>query len=154
MEFSVTTSKAYSRGTWVAQSVKHLPSAQIMILGSWNRALHWAPCSERGLLLPLFPTHALLLSLSLSNFFLKKACSNSSLKYFCFSLKHFKYCEAPGNMQDQKYICLIFGLIATSLSSYQNCNFILLIKFFVYWQEWSVFIPTVFPVSSKVREIQ
>jgi len=25
-------------GAWVAQSVKHLPSAQVMILGSWDPA--------------------------------------------------------------------------------------------------------------------
>ena len=31
---------------WVAQSVKHLPSAQVMIPGSWDRVLHWAPCEE------------------------------------------------------------------------------------------------------------
>ena len=31
--------KPWLRGTWVVQLVKHLPSAQIMILGSWDRAL-------------------------------------------------------------------------------------------------------------------
>ncbi|VCW77697.1 unnamed protein product, partial [Gulo gulo] len=31
--------------TWVAQSVKRLPPAQVMTPGSWDRALHWAPCS-------------------------------------------------------------------------------------------------------------
>ena len=40
-------------GAWVAQSIKHLPSAQVMIPGSWDRALHQAPCSVGGLLLPL-----------------------------------------------------------------------------------------------------
>ena len=33
-------------GTWVAQSVKQLPSTQVMIPGSWDRVLHWAPCRE------------------------------------------------------------------------------------------------------------
>ena len=53
-------------GTWVAQVVKHLPSAQVMILGSWDRAPHHAPCSAGSLLstlpLPLPPAHALALS--------------------------------------------------------------------------------------------
>ena len=34
-------------GAWVAQSVKHLPLAQVMILGSWDGVLHpaqWAVC--------------------------------------------------------------------------------------------------------------
>ena len=34
------------RGAWVAQSVKHLPSSQVMISGSWDRVLHQAPCVE------------------------------------------------------------------------------------------------------------
>jgi len=36
--------KAKIRGTWVAQSIKCLPTAQIMIPGSWDRAL----CIGRG----------------------------------------------------------------------------------------------------------
>ena len=41
---------------WVAQLVKHLPSAQVMIPRSWNQALGRAPCSVGSLLLPLlFP---------------------------------------------------------------------------------------------------
>ena len=61
------------RGTWVAQSVKHLPSAQVRIPGSWDRILHWAPCSAGSLLLPL-PFLLLVISLSLSqiNNILKK----------------------------------------------------------------------------------
>ena len=38
---------------WVAQSAKHLPSAQVIIPGSWNRVQHQAPCSKGRLLLPL-----------------------------------------------------------------------------------------------------
>jgi len=40
-------------GAWVAQPVKRLPLAQVMIPGSWDRVLHWAPCSAGSLLLPL-----------------------------------------------------------------------------------------------------
>lgn len=42
-------------GSWVAQLVKPLPSAQLVILGSWNGALCQAPCSVRNLLLPFLP---------------------------------------------------------------------------------------------------
>jgi len=46
--------------------VKRLPSAQVRILGSWDQAPHWAPCSAGSLLLPLpFPLLVFLLSLSL-----------------------------------------------------------------------------------------
>ena len=59
--------KSY-RGTWVAQSVKRLPTTQIMIPGSWDRALHWAPCSAGSLLLPLpLSLPPLTCALSLSN---------------------------------------------------------------------------------------
>jgi len=40
-------------GAWVAQLVKRLPSAQVMVPGSWDGAPHWAPCLAGGLLLPL-----------------------------------------------------------------------------------------------------
>ena len=30
-------------GSWMAQSIKHLPSDEVMIPGSWDQALHWAP---------------------------------------------------------------------------------------------------------------
>ena len=56
------------QGAWVAQSVKHLPSAQVMIPGSWDWAPHWAPCSGGTLLLPLpLFLHELVLSFSQIN---------------------------------------------------------------------------------------
>ena len=66
------SSENSSRGAWVAQSVKCLPSAQVMIRGSWDRALQWAPCSADSLFLPLPlpatpPAYALFLFLCLSN---------------------------------------------------------------------------------------
>ena len=44
-------------GAWVAQLVKRLSSAQVMIPGSWDGAPCWAPCSAWSLvlLLPLAP---------------------------------------------------------------------------------------------------
>ena len=42
-----------SRGPWGAQSVKRLPSAQVMVSGFWDRALCQASCSLGSLLLPL-----------------------------------------------------------------------------------------------------
>ena len=46
------------RDAWVAQSVKLLPSAQVMIPGSWDQVPHQVPCSagacfSRCLCLPL-----------------------------------------------------------------------------------------------------
>ena len=55
------------RGLWVAQSIKRLPSAQVMILGSWNRVSCRAPCSAGSLLLFLPFLLVFLLSLSFSN---------------------------------------------------------------------------------------
>ena len=50
----------------MAQSVKHLPSAQVMIPGSWDQAPHWASYSAGSLLLPLpLPLPLLVSSLSL-----------------------------------------------------------------------------------------
>ena len=51
-------------GIWVTQSVKRLPWAQVMISGSCDQALYWAPCAVEGVLhhLPLpaaLPTCAL-----------------------------------------------------------------------------------------------
>ena len=52
---------------WVAQSVKHLPSAQVKITESQDGAPHWAPSSAMSLLLPLpLPLPPAMLSLSLS----------------------------------------------------------------------------------------
>ena len=59
----------------MAQSVKHLPLARVMILGSWDRAPHWGPCSVGSLLLPLplpLPTDCGLPPLSQVNKILKK----------------------------------------------------------------------------------
>ena len=50
---NIVFKKLELRGAWGAQSVKHLPSAQVTILGSWDRAPCRAPCSAGSLLLPL-----------------------------------------------------------------------------------------------------
>ena len=55
---NIVFKKLELRGAWGAQSVKHLPSAQVTILGSWDRAPSQAP-----LLLSL-PLPLLLLMLS------------------------------------------------------------------------------------------
>ena len=54
-----------------AQLVKHLPSAQVMIPGSWDQAPRWAPCSVGSLLVPPLSL-CLSLSLKLINKILKK----------------------------------------------------------------------------------
>ena len=52
----------------MAQMVKHLPLAQVIIPGSWDRALRQALWSVGNLLLPLpTPPPTSTLSLSLSN---------------------------------------------------------------------------------------
>ena len=53
---------AYIWGTWVAQSVKHLPLAQVVILGSWDGA-HIGPPALQGACISL----CLSLSLSVSH---------------------------------------------------------------------------------------
>ena len=64
----VSDKNGFRRDTWVAQSVKHLPSAQVMISGSWDGVPHRAPCSAESLLLSLpLLLPPLVLSLSLSN---------------------------------------------------------------------------------------
>ena len=68
--------KDHTRGAWLAQSVKHLPLAQIMILGSLDLTLrptglpvHWGVCFS----LSLCPSPSLVLSLlCLSNELIKK----------------------------------------------------------------------------------
>ena len=50
----------------MAQSVKHLPLAQVIISGSWDPALLLTPCSARSLLLP-FPLPAAPPACALSN---------------------------------------------------------------------------------------
>ena len=56
------------RGAWVAQSAKCLPLAQVMILGSWDRAPHCA-CTQLGSLVlpPLTLVLSFVLCLFLSN---------------------------------------------------------------------------------------
>ena len=54
------------RGAWVAQSVKHLPLAQVVVTESWDQDPSQAPCSVGSLLLPL-PLPLLVLTLSQIN---------------------------------------------------------------------------------------
>ena len=61
-----------SRATWVAQSVKHLPSAQVMIPGYWDGAPCQALCWVRSLLFPLPLLCSCSLSLIKKNFFFPK----------------------------------------------------------------------------------
>lgn len=54
----------FSSGNWVAQFIKHVPSAQVLISGSWDRTIYRAPCSTGSLYLPLLlliltPSHSL-----------------------------------------------------------------------------------------------
>ena len=44
-KFGLDVKTDNTSGTWTAQSVKHLPSVQVMILGSWDQAPCLAPCS-------------------------------------------------------------------------------------------------------------
>ena len=56
----------WSMGAWVAQWVKPLPSAQVMISGSWDQGPHRALCSAGSLLPSLslcLPLHLLVISL-------------------------------------------------------------------------------------------
>ena len=56
------------KGTWVTQSVKRLPLAQVLIPGSWDGVLSRAPCSAGNWLLPLLLSLLLLvLSIFLSD---------------------------------------------------------------------------------------
>ena len=60
--------KMFMWDAWVAQLVKQLPSAQVMISASWDRVPHWAPCSAGSLLLPLpLPATLSVCAPSLSN---------------------------------------------------------------------------------------
>ena len=56
-----------SKYAWVALSVKRLPLAQVMILGSWNGVPCWALCWAGSPLLPLSLPLPLACALSLSN---------------------------------------------------------------------------------------
>jgi len=67
------------RGAWVAQMVKHLPLARVMIPESWDRAPHWAPCSTGSLLLPLpLPAASPACTLSLCQKYIKSLKKNKN----------------------------------------------------------------------------
>ena len=66
---------------WLS-GLKPLPSAQVMISGSWDRAPHQVLCSAGSLLLPLFLPHPHPCSLSLSH-------SNKQIKSFFFKRFYF-----------------------------------------------------------------
>ena len=63
----ITRTGVPTGGAWVAQLVKYLPSAQVMIPEFWDVALNQSPCLMGNLLLPLLcpSTRALFLALSL-----------------------------------------------------------------------------------------
>ena len=64
------------RGTWVAQLVKHLPSAQVMILGFWIvLPAQWGVCSPSASVPSCAPTARALahsLSCQINKIFFKK----------------------------------------------------------------------------------
>ena len=66
MWLSTPSQKVGFWGAWVAQLVKHLSSARVMIPGLWDEVLHQGPSLAGSLLLPL-PLPLLILSLSLIN---------------------------------------------------------------------------------------
>ena len=62
LEYPINGKKVH-QGTWGAQPPKCLPSAQVMVPGSWDQVLCGATCSAENLLLPLLlPLPPLLLS--------------------------------------------------------------------------------------------
>jgi len=75
------------RGTWVAQSVKHLPSAQVMIPRSWDQALHRVPCSARSLS-SLCPSPMLMYSLK-QTVFKKKRTGIKKVKLLLLQMIQF-----------------------------------------------------------------
>ena len=81
----------------VAQWVKHLPSTQVMILGSWDPALGGSPCSLGSLLLHLFPACAISLTISLIYISYKvlknksELCkSSNSVIFFVYISRHIR----------------------------------------------------------------
>ena len=72
------------KGTWVAQWVKPLPLAQVMISGFWDRALHQVLCSSGSLLLPLPPAAPPACALSVSNKYIK-SFKKKFIRCFAFS---------------------------------------------------------------------
>lgn len=51
MDYYSAIKRMKSWDAWVAQSVKWLPLAQVMLSGFWDQVLHWAPPSVGSLLL-------------------------------------------------------------------------------------------------------
>ena len=58
---SQETQEKMLKGHLGGPAVKHLPSAQVVILGSWDQVLHWAPSSK-----PASPSTCVSASLSVS----------------------------------------------------------------------------------------
>ena len=90
MFFLPEIQKMRCRGAWVAQLVKHLPTAQVMISGSWDPVPGQAFCSAGTLLLPL-PLLSLPLSL-INKLFVKK--TGKYLKAFVQSNESDRWVDA------------------------------------------------------------
>ena len=85
----------------IGGSVTWLPSAQVMILGSWDRAPHQASCSAESLLLPLpFPSHPPCV-LFLSHKSLKR---KQFLKILYMELLHSNWCYHTQQFHSEVYI--------------------------------------------------
>ena len=96
-------------GTWVAQSVKHLPSAQVMIPGFWDQAL--SPASSGSLLRRESaspstspPTRALSFAFSLSCSQINK---NKHLKKYKYM---FNACQWTKTLWEENYETRQMGL--------------------------------------------
>ena len=81
---------------WLS-GLKPLPLAQVMIPGSWDRALHRAFCSAGSLLLPLSLPLCLLV-ISLSNKYIKslknKTNKNKNMSRLHLTYNSYKYGKA------------------------------------------------------------
>lgn len=83
----------------MAQTLKRLPSAQVVQTGSWDRAPHRAPSSPGSLLLPLPQLFSLLLlSLSLYAKYINKYINKQTNKQ---SLNKIKF-QDLGSQDDEK----------------------------------------------------